>query len=143
MATYLHTRIDFRVPFHDVDPAGIVWHGRYFKYLELARCALLDHIGYGYGEMAASGYVWPMLDVKARYLRPAVYDQALRVDASLTDWDYCLKIEYEIRDDSAEVITRATTTQVPVLATTRKMVLGVPPFVVALIEAALEREAAS
>ena len=32
------------IPFHDVDVIGVVWHGHYFKYLEIARCALLEKI---------------------------------------------------------------------------------------------------
>ncbi|MDH3602364.1 MAG: hypothetical protein OEU26_22345, partial [Candidatus Tectomicrobia bacterium] len=26
----------FEVPFHDVDMMGVVWHGHYYKYFELA-----------------------------------------------------------------------------------------------------------
>ncbi len=37
MKLFLKTCVEVRVPFHDVDPAGIAWHGHYFKYLELAR----------------------------------------------------------------------------------------------------------
>ena len=37
--------------FFDVDAMQVVWHGNYVKYLEIARCALLDKIGYGYKEM--------------------------------------------------------------------------------------------
>ena len=36
--------------FFDVDAMQVVWHGNYVKYLEIARCALLDKIGYGYKE---------------------------------------------------------------------------------------------
>ncbi|MES2605832.1 MAG: acyl-CoA thioesterase, partial [Pseudomonadota bacterium] len=47
------------IPFHDVDPAQIVWHGHYAKYLEIARGKLLDKIDYNYLQMAESGYFWP------------------------------------------------------------------------------------
>ena len=43
---------EFVVPFFDVDSMRIVWHGHYCKYLELARCKLLDKIGYNYKAMA-------------------------------------------------------------------------------------------
>jgi acyl-CoA thioesterase FadM len=32
----------------DVDTMNVVWHGHYVKYLEVARCALLDKIGHNY-----------------------------------------------------------------------------------------------
>ena len=47
MTTRLHeTSIELDVPFFDCDPLGVVWHGHYFKYLELARSAMLGPLGY-------------------------------------------------------------------------------------------------
>ena len=138
MSTPLQAQVTLCVPFHDVDPAGIVWHGRYAKYFELARCALLDRIGYGYREMSESGYVWPILDMSARFFAPAFYKQTLLVQATLTEWDYRLKIDYEIFDEDGARMTKAMTTQVPVLESTRKMALGVPPFVIDLIDKAAD-----
>ncbi len=34
-----------RVPLHDCDPLGIVWHGHYYKYLEIARTLLFEGLG--------------------------------------------------------------------------------------------------
>jgi acyl-CoA thioester hydrolase len=45
----LAAEIDVVVPFFDVDSLEIVWHGHYVKYLEIARCALLDELGHNYG----------------------------------------------------------------------------------------------
>lgn len=52
----LHTDTEILVPFFDVDTMNVVWHGHYVKYLEVARCALLDRIGHNYDAMVASGY---------------------------------------------------------------------------------------
>ena len=41
------TRIVHNIPFHDIDPMGVVWHGNYFRYFEIAREALLNQIDYG------------------------------------------------------------------------------------------------
>ena len=43
---YCRHRAEIEVPFFDVDVMQIVWHGHYVKYLEVARCAFLDAIGY-------------------------------------------------------------------------------------------------
>ena len=58
--------VDIQIPFHDVDAMGIVWHGHYLKYFEIARCALLDSIGYNYAQMAESGYAWPIIGLRVR-----------------------------------------------------------------------------
>ncbi len=34
------------VPFHDADMMGVTWHGHYIRYMEIARCELLERIGY-------------------------------------------------------------------------------------------------
>ena len=72
----LAATVRVRVPFFDLDPGGVVWHGRYFQYFELARSAVLEFIGYSYEEMA-SGVLWPVTDSTARYLRPLASPEIL------------------------------------------------------------------
>lgn len=115
------------VPFFDVDTMHVVWHGHYVKYLEIARCALLDAIGHNYGQMRDSGYAWPVIDMQLRYVRGATFGQRLNVCASLVEWEHRLKINYLITDAaSGERLTRATTTQVAVHIETREMQLASP-----------------
>ena len=38
----ISTEVEVTIPFHDVDMMAVAWHGHYFRYVELARCALLD-----------------------------------------------------------------------------------------------------
>jgi len=52
---YASAATELVVPFHDVDMMGIVWHGRYAKYLELAREEMLGTIDYGIAQMKAAG----------------------------------------------------------------------------------------
>ena len=33
-----------KIPFYDNDPMGVVWHGNYVKYIEIARCDALEKI---------------------------------------------------------------------------------------------------
>ena len=106
---------DIVVPFFDLDPMQVVWHGHYVKYLELARCDLLDQIGYGYQQMFESGYAWPVIDLRIKYVKPLRFGQKIRVQATLEDWEYRLRISYLIVDaDSGERLTRGYTTQVAV-----------------------------
>ena len=51
----LHSDTEILVPFFDVDTMNVVWHGHYVKYLEVARCALLDKIGHNYTAMLEAG----------------------------------------------------------------------------------------
>lgn len=107
--------VELTVPFYDVDSMDVVWHGHYVKYLERARCALLDSIDYGYREMKANGHAWPVIRLALRYARPAYFGQVLLVEARMVEWEYRLVIEYDIgARDGDEKLSRASTTQIAV-----------------------------
>lgn len=107
--------VEHTVQFFDLDPMEIVWHGNYIKYIETARCALLDKINYNYPAMRASGYAWPIVDMRMKYVRPAVFGQKLIIRAQIVEWESRLKIEYEIRDArSQECLNKSYTIQVAV-----------------------------
>lgn len=126
-AGVIHTDTEVLVPFFDVDSMNVVWHGHYIKYLEVARCALLDHIGHNYTHMLESGYAWPVIDIQLRYVRGAVFGQRLIVRASLVEWENRLKINYLISDaETGERMTRASSIQVAVEIESREMQLASP-----------------
>ncbi|MHA6128082.1 acyl-CoA thioesterase [Pseudomonas fluorescens group sp. PF-1] len=123
----LHTDTEILVPFFDVDSMNVVWHGHYVKYLEVARCALLDKIGHNYSAMSDSGYAWPVIDLQLRYVRGAVFGQKLNVRANLVEWENRLKINYLISDlETGERLTRAVSVQVAVSMHNREMQLASP-----------------
>lgn len=120
--------VDLQIQFYDLDPMEIVWHGNYVKYLEVARCALLESINYNYPEMQESGYSWPVIDLHLRYAHPAIFGQHIKVRADIIEWENRLKIEYVITDiRSGQRLTRGTTTQVAVEMATREMCFASPP----------------
>ncbi|MGR9115346.1 MAG: acyl-CoA thioesterase [Gammaproteobacteria bacterium] len=107
--------VEIEVPFFDVDLMEIVWHGHYVKYFEVARCVLLDKIGYNYMQMRESGYTWPVVDLRVRYARPAKFGQKLIVYADIGEWENRLKINYQVIDKLTGMrLTRGHTCQVAV-----------------------------
>ena len=119
--------IEVSPAFHDLDPMDVVWHGNTLKYLELARCALLQSFDYDYPQMRESGYVWPIVDLRCKYVRSARYGQRLRVRAELTEWEMRMRIDYVIRDaDTDDVVTRAHTLQVAVEIASGEMSYATP-----------------
>ena len=134
----LHTDTEILVPFFDVDSMHVVWHGHYVKYLEVARCALLDRVGHNYTVMNDSGFAWPVIDLQLRYVRGAVFGQKLNVRASLVEWENRLKINYLITDlVTGERLTRAVSVQVAVEIASREMQLASPKVFVEAVERAL------
>jgi acyl-CoA thioester hydrolase len=134
----IHKDTEVQVPFFDIDTMHVVWHGHYVKYLEVARCALLDKLGHNYTHMLESGYAWPVIDLQLRYVRGAVFGQRINVRASLVEWENRLKIDYLITDiETGERLTRASTVQVAVDVNSREMQLASPRVFVEAVERAL------
>jgi len=110
------------VPFHDVDMMGVVWHGNYFRYFEIAREALLNQFDYGYRQMKASGYLWPVVDTRVKYRDVLTFEQHFRVRARIEEFENRLKIAYEIFDAaSGKRTTTGYTIQVAVEEKSREM----------------------
>ncbi|SDG59952.1 acyl-CoA thioester hydrolase [Pseudomonas benzenivorans] len=137
-AGVLQAEIELVVPFFDVDSMEVVWHGHYVKYLEEARCALLDKLDHNYRQMRDAGYAWPIIDLQLRYIRGAQFGQRLRVRADLVEWENRLKIHYLISDvASGERMTRGSSVQVAVAIASREMLLASPRVFVDAVERAI------
>jgi len=124
---YASASVTIDIPFHDVDMMGIVWHGRYAKYLEIAREAMLSTIDYSIAQMKASGYAWPVIEMKLRYAQPLRFEQRIRVQADLVEFEHRLKIDYRIFDESSgRRLTKAHTVQVALDVTSGEMLFASP-----------------
>ena len=95
---YLTTAVDIEIPFHDCDPMNVVWHGNYPRYFEVARCQLLRLFNYDYLDMQASGYMWPIVDMRLKYVGSAKFTQMITVTAALVEYENRIKINYLITD---------------------------------------------
>ena len=127
-ASRWYAEVEMQVQFFDLDPMEIVWHGRYVKYLEVVRCALLDKIDYNYVQMKASGYAWPVIDMHLRYVAPATFGQRLKLRADLVEWENRLKIDYLISDAvTGKRLNKASTVQVAVAIGSGEMCFASPP----------------
>jgi acyl-CoA thioester hydrolase len=131
--------IEFDVAFHDVDMVGVVWHGHY---LENARWALMNRLDYGLDRMLASGYAWPIVDLQAKYLKPARFGERLRARASLVEWEHRLAVNYLLTDvaDGTRIL-RARTVQVAVDGRTGELQFASPVGFVDCVRAAIAEAA--
>jgi acyl-CoA thioester hydrolase len=116
-----------KIQFYDVDAMQVVWHGNYARFLELARCALLEKIGYSYPEMVLSGYCWPIVDMRIKYVRPVRMAQQIRLTATLLEYENRLRIDYRIVDlASGDLLSKAQTTQLAVAIGTGQLEFNSP-----------------
>ena len=88
--------VEFEVPFHDVDMMRIVWHGHYYKYLELARTELLRSCNLDSGDVIGAQYRFVVIDSRCRYVYPLRYADKVRVVGWISDLRHRVKISYEV-----------------------------------------------
>ena len=77
--------------------------------------------------MHRSGYAWPVIDMRVRYVKPALFNREILIKARLVEWEHRLKIDYLIRDkESGEKLTKGYTVQVAVDMSNNEMKLYSP-----------------
>lgn len=94
-----HARVaEIQVPFHDCDPLGIVWHGHYFKYFEIARCALFRSVNLDVPDLVELDIRMFVSEVRCRYTAPLRYRDVVRVTAWFTETEPLLKVAYDVEN---------------------------------------------
>lgn len=88
--------VPHEIPFHDVDSLGIVWHGHYYKYFELARTALYRSLNFDIDDMRQLGFTFPVIESQCRYSEALRYGQQVSISAHFHEWEYYILIEYRI-----------------------------------------------
>lgn len=140
----LSTYFEMEVPFFDVDSYRIVWHGNYPKYFEIARCQLLEEIGFPYEKMEETGFFFPVIDLQCKYVKPLLFKQPIRINASLKEWEHKLVIDYLIDDPATgEKFTKGRTQQVAVQMPENITQFQSPAELVEKIEARLAEQGSS
>lgn len=94
----LQSRTQLTVRYAETDMMGIVYHANYLPWFEIGRTTLLKEHGLPYRQLEADGYRLPVLEITAKFLRPAVYDDTLSILTTLREKPVLrIKLEYEVR----------------------------------------------
>ncbi|MBR6412549.1 MAG: acyl-CoA thioesterase [Alphaproteobacteria bacterium] len=118
------------IPFYDVDPMRITWHGNYVKYLEEARCAYLESRHMSYYDMNILGYAFPIVELKIKYIHPCHFGQKIIVRTELEDCENFMTFKYEILDaKTGQKLCRAQTKQMCVVMETEETLFEIPEIV--------------
>lgn len=121
------TEMKLTVPFYDLDPMNVVWHGNYLKYLESARCDLLKKIGYDYDNMRADGVLYPIAKMDLKYIKPCKFNQVLFLETIVEELEPALIIKYNIFDEeSGEKVFSAKSMQICVDIKTGESIYSAP-----------------
>jgi acyl-CoA thioester hydrolase len=95
-----------RVRYAETDQMGVVYHSNFFIYFEVARTDAIRALGFTYADMEKTGIIMPVVDVHARFLRPALYDDLLTIRTYLKELPLHHKIEFhhEVFNEKDEML---------------------------------------
>jgi acyl-CoA thioester hydrolase len=100
-----------KVRYAETDQMGVVYHGNYAQYLEIARIDWLDAIGISYRKMEEEGVMLPVYELNLKFKKSAKFDDELKIETHLKKKPGVrIEFEYEIFNQHGELLTEAETT---------------------------------
>jgi acyl-CoA thioester hydrolase len=108
---YSHST-NIRIHYALTDQMGVVYHGHYAQFFEIARTESIRELGFSYKNMEEMGLVMPVVDMHTRFLRPVKYDDLITVTVILKEMPLHHKIVFsgEIYNEAGELCTSGTVT---------------------------------
>jgi acyl-CoA thioester hydrolase len=78
---YHETKITVR--FNEIDAYRVAWHGHYVAWMEIGRNALAGRFDLDAMQLAAAGYLGPVVAIELKFLRAARFNDELTIQTTL------------------------------------------------------------
>lgn len=102
-----------RVRYADTDQMGYMYYGNYAAFYEVARTEMLRSLGMTYKSMEEDGVMMPVLELKTKYIKPALYDEEIRIKVIINKMPGVrILFHYELFNEKDELINLGETTLV-------------------------------
>ncbi|KAA3608443.1 MAG: acyl-CoA thioesterase [Calditrichaeota bacterium] len=97
--------VDILVRYAETDQMQFAHHSNYIVWFEHGRIQLLKKLGFPYSELEKKGYLIPVLEVKAQFLKYAVFDELLKLKTKIPKLPSAKQFfEYEVYNSENELI---------------------------------------
>ena len=95
-----------RVRYGETDQMGVVYHGNYASYFEIARTEWLRNLGITYKELENKGIMLPVISLFFNFIKSAKYDDVLTIIVILKKKPLVkIEFDYEIYNQKKEKIS--------------------------------------
>jgi acyl-CoA thioester hydrolase len=99
-----------RVRYGETDQMGYMYYGNYAEFFEVGRVEMLRSLGLTYSGMEASGIMMPVLEMRSKYLKPALYDEEITINVTMEKMPGVrIHFKYELFNEKQELIHVADT----------------------------------
>ncbi|MCC8410289.1 acyl-CoA thioesterase [Mucilaginibacter sp. UR6-1] len=94
-----------RVRYGETDQMGYVYYGNYAEFYEVGRVDMLRSLGMTYRKMEETGIMMPVLEMKCKYLKPALYDEEITIRVIMDKLPGVkIHFRYELFNEKQELI---------------------------------------
>lgn len=103
MTPYIHT-----VQYYETDKMGVTHHSNYIRWMEEARVAMLEEMGWGYDRLESLGVGSPVIGLDCAYKHPTTFRDQVEITASVLEYrGVHLVVSYHMRrlSDARTVLT--------------------------------------
>lgn len=105
MTPYIH-----KVQYYETDKMGITHHSNYIRWMEEARVAYLEQIGWSYDKLEQAGIISPVLSVDCKYKESTTFPDEIQIDVVLQSFGPVrMTLSYEMTNKkTGNVVCTAT-----------------------------------
>jgi len=90
--------MQFSVPFYDLDPMRMVWHGNYLKYFDTTRAELFYAAGFDPLEyFKKTQYLFPITKTSTKHIVSLRYRDEFKCKAIVVEAEYKIVVDFKIR----------------------------------------------
>ncbi|MBI5975926.1 1,4-dihydroxy-2-naphthoyl-CoA hydrolase MenI [Staphylococcus canis] len=118
---YSLTEIETR--YQETDQMGVIYHGNYATWFEVARTDYIRKLGLNYAEMEQSGIVSPVVSMHIDYKKSVKYPEKVKIKTWVSKFSKLRsRYQYEVYSENGELATTGYTDNVIITKDTHKPV---------------------
>lgn len=105
---YSLTQIEPR--YQETDKMGVIYHGNYATWFEVARTDYIRKLGFSYADMEKQGIISPVTDLNIKYKKSIFYPEKVTIKTWVEKYSRLRSVyRYEIFNEQGELATTGYT----------------------------------
>lgn len=100
-----------RPRYAETDQMGVIYHGNYFTYFEVARSDFFRQTGFTYKDLEELGIIMPVIECGCKFIRPVLYDEPIAIH-TLCQWNGKIKVTFNytiVNESSGDTLAEGFT----------------------------------
>ncbi|MDP2644590.1 MAG: thioesterase family protein [Desulfobacterales bacterium] len=120
--------VNLTVPFHDLDPLQMVWHGNYIKYFDVARSALFNQAGIDlFHYFNRTSTLFPVTKTSVKFISSLRYLDEFKCTATVVQAQYKIVLDFRISlADGKKICAKGRSEQVAVKFPQMEILFEIP-----------------